>query len=478
MTENKDYYNNEDEEIDIGGLFFYVCRHWRSLILLLIIGAALGCLFSIVKMNQSKKQAAAGTTEIKLEPNRKAVVDEYGEYLQLLEKTSARTDDSVILNMDPSAVYTGSLSYFVSCKNDDIDRIGALAESIIYRDGNIERLHEASGIDCSLSAFEELITASFYKSGEETPGDIYIAMENDEINEDSNIAFGLTQGGCFNFSIKAPTENAAKAVLAEMDDIVNTALKKYSENYEGMSFVQLKNHIDFGYSKYVATVQRDFAKEKKEYTDVINSYGKDLTEEERAYYKNKFKAKPSGNSSAKKSGEDFSLKWPIIGAAALFFICAVWHAFKYLINDRIKNEEDLGALYGLKVLGSVRLTDEGKTGLDRLIDRLDSSRSVEPVNEEYLNSLIQGLDAKSIALVEATASDTEKETAARLAAGDSRLVDAGCMLNDNSFVSKLMGCDGIIIVAGLGMVRHQEMVRMLELAQKFGKPVLGVVVVR
>ena len=478
MTENKDYYNNEDEEIDIGGLFFYVCRHWRSLILLLIIGAALGCLFSIVKMNQSKKQAATGAVEIKLEPNRKAVVDEYGEYLQLLEKTSARADDSVILNMDPSAVYTGALSYFVSCKNDDIDRIGALAESIIYRDGNLESLHEVSGIDCSLSAFEELITADFYKGGTKIPGNPYITFKNNGIGEDSNIALNVGNGGCFEFTIIAPTENAAKAVLAEMDDIVNTALKKYSENYEGMSFVQLKNHIDFGYSKDVATVQRDFAKEKKEYTDVINSYGSNLTEEEKTYYKRKAEPEGSNIEAIETAESKFSLKWPIIGAAVLFFICAVWHAFKYLINDRIKNEEDLGALYGLKVLGSVRLTDEGKTGLDRLIDRLDSSRSVEPVNEEYLNSLIQGLDAKSIALVEATASDTEKETAARLAAGDSRLVDAGCMLNDNSFVSKLMGCDGIIIVAGLGMVRHQEMVRMLELAQKFGKPVLGVVVVR
>lgn len=475
MPENIDYYNTEDEEIDLKGLFFYVCKQWRALLLFLLIGAIAGCLISFVKMNESGEQAAAAA-EIKLAPNREAVANEYAEYLTLLEQAAARADDSVILNMDPTAVYTGELSYFVSCKSEDIDEIEALADTFLSRDGNWDKLHKASGLDCSLGAFKELVTVDFTKVGATIPVGVNTVMVVPGAADQSE-AVGETGSGYLSVTVKAPEEDNAQAVLAEAGSIIENVLKQYSKEYDALSFMQLKNEITQGFNNDVSEAQRGYANIKKGYVDVINAYGKDLTDEEKAYLEYQNKDEETEIAAVEAPKKDFSKKWPVIGAVVLFFIGAVWYAFKYLINDQIKNEEDFGSLYGLKVLGSIRVTESGKTGLDRWLDELDSSRSVEPVSEEYLSALIQGLESESVALVEATGNETEKETAGRLAAGNSKLIDAGCMLNDNNAVNKVMDCGGIVIIAKMESIRHPEMVRMLGLAQKLGKRVLGIVVV-
>ena len=49
-------YQDDEQEINLVGLMIYVCKQWKKLIILLIVGAVLGCGVSFYKLQTLKPE--------------------------------------------------------------------------------------------------------------------------------------------------------------------------------------------------------------------------------------------------------------------------------------------------------------------------------------------------------------------------------------------------------------------------------------
>ena len=138
---------DDDQEIDLIELFLYVCRRWRSLIALGLIGILIGVGVGIYK---SKPHIE----ELDMEKIQFNEIEQYARYQELYEEEVAWEEESVYLNMDPHNAYTGDIRYYLRLKESNSSMVSQLYSSILNTNEMYEDLIEASGLDCSIRAIK------------------------------------------------------------------------------------------------------------------------------------------------------------------------------------------------------------------------------------------------------------------------------------------------------------------------------------
>ena len=127
----------EEQEIDLWELFLYICRRWRSLVILVLVGAALGLAFGLVK-------AANYGKNLNMDELHLPQIEQYVRYVQMYEEQEAYEAESVYLNLEPDAVYQGSVRYYLRLQASDSLIVGQRYNAILRDNSVIEALVEAS----------------------------------------------------------------------------------------------------------------------------------------------------------------------------------------------------------------------------------------------------------------------------------------------------------------------------------------------
>lgn len=143
---------DDDQEIDLIELFLYVCRRWRSLIVLGLIGVVIGVGVGLYKANAKPKLDDLEVEELHLKE-----IEQYARYQALYEDQIAWEKESVLLNMDPTAVYAGSVTYYLQLKEIDTPVVSRLYSSILNDNEVFVRIQEAGRLDCTLRAIKQLV---------------------------------------------------------------------------------------------------------------------------------------------------------------------------------------------------------------------------------------------------------------------------------------------------------------------------------
>ncbi len=154
-----DYNMYEDEmEIDLIDLMFYLMRQWKTLIVAIVIGALVGGGIYVVK-KRSYDQSAMPVQETEeekealddyvVDPDVKANMELAYQYRQLYWKQLEYNQKSVIMQLDPNAVYTGELKYYMTA-GDDTGLISILYQNILGNRDLLTELQEVSQLDCVL----------------------------------------------------------------------------------------------------------------------------------------------------------------------------------------------------------------------------------------------------------------------------------------------------------------------------------------
>ena len=121
---NDNMYNNyeDDMEIDLVDLLFYLLKKWRSLIVAIVIGAILGAGLYVVKNHQQQAEQAAQEAELlkndeddafdkkdyNISKDTKVNMDIAYQYRQLYNKQLEYNQKSIIMQLDPNEVYCHS----------------------------------------------------------------------------------------------------------------------------------------------------------------------------------------------------------------------------------------------------------------------------------------------------------------------------------------------------------------------------------
>ena len=176
MDEHKYNYYEDDVEIDLINMMFYLLKRWRGLVIAIILGLVLGLGIYLVKDHQQKAELAAQTAAVEsadeteefdeskydISDDVEANMELAYQYRQLYRKQLEYNQKSIIMQLDPNAVYTGELKYYLSA-GYDTGLVSVLYQSILSDKDLLTELQEASGLDCEVPYIKELIESGVSK---------------------------------------------------------------------------------------------------------------------------------------------------------------------------------------------------------------------------------------------------------------------------------------------------------------------------
>lgn len=452
-----DYRNNE-VEIDLVEMFFYVLKKWKVIVIWGIIGLILGCGFSYYKMVQMDP-ANLDAYFAKLEEKGADVINEdnitiYRDYKALYDGLLEYGKKSVVLNMNPNEVYSASANYYYSC--EDIKSAESFFNSYLNTEA-YEVLVEASGLECDTNDIKEMVEFWFSKT---TESNLIVDSAYREEKQTGNLSI----------SAFAPTKDALDGMMIQLKVLVESANKELKQNGGKFETYFLNENESFGYSNSVVSRQQEFINNRVSYLKNATEYMDKFSDDEKLYIAYYYPDEDT------KLETRFSKKWPVIFAVALAFMIAAVYAVVFILNGKINCESDMSFVKNLYVIAFI----EGKErkGLDKVFEKWARGNSPQNSSIEYTSDYLNKLGTKSIAICYNKDIELEKNVAAKVKEYCKEKVElVGCM-TDSESIGKISNADEIVSIVCLGTTRKADLYRTLDVCKQFGKGANKLIVIR
>lgn len=441
---------DDDQEIDLIELFLYVCRRWRSLIALGLIGVVIGVGVGLYKANAKPKLDDLEVEELHLKE-----IEQYARYQALYEDQIAWEKESVLLNMDPTAVYAGSVTYYLQLKEIDTPVVSRLYSSILNDNEVFVRIQEAGRLDCTLRAIKQLVGIQCTT----------LELQEQKIfSEDRSVSVQVKA------SVIAPEAEMCQSIL----ELLDRELQDMNQYVETTYGAICKERLEVpgeksAYSDTVANAKKASTDKLMEYATQINTIAKSLSEDDKTYYSLVYDTEKE---SEEKGGLSW-LKWGIIIGVVFGTLGVFAYAVVFLLDGHIKNMDELLA-YGLHPFAVM----EGSAGGKKLnaLDRLFVPK-LRYQSDTYLAEALNAQDLKHIILCgDLNDADIAAHGKAVAAASD-RLSIEPQMVESADTQMKIKQADGVVLLVHLWKTKRTDLEQELRICRKLGGNVLGVAVI-
>lgn len=441
---------DDDQEIDLIELFLYVCRRWRSLIVLGLIGVVIGVGVGLCKANAKPKLDDLEVEELHLKE-----IEQYARYQALYEDQIAWEKESVLLNMDPTAVYVGSVTYYLQLKEIDTPVVSRLYSSILNDNEVFVRIQEAGRLDCTLRAIKQLVGIQCTT----------LELQEQKIfSEDRSVSVQVKA------SVIAPEAEMCQSIL----ELLDRELQDMNQYVETTYGAICKERLEVpgeksAYSDTVANAKKASTDKLMEYATQINTIAKSLSEDDKTYYSLVYDTEKE---SEEKGGLSW-LKWGIIIGVVFGALGVFAYAVVFLLDGHIKNMDELLA-YGLHPFAVM----EGSAGGKKLnaLDRLFVPK-LRYQSDTYLAEALNAQDLKHIILCgDLNDADIAAHGKAVAAASD-RLSIEPQMVESADTQMKIKQVDGVVLLVHLWKTKRTDLEQELRICRKLGGNVLGVAVI-
>ena len=441
---------DDDQEIDLIELFLYVCRRWRSLIVLGLIGVVIGVGVGLYKANAKPKLDDLEVEELHLKE-----IEQYARYQALYEDQIAWEKESVLLNMDPTAVYAGSVTYYLQLKEIDTPVVSRLYSSILNDNEVFVRIQEAGRLDCTLRAIKQLVGIQCTT----------LELQEQKIfSEDRAVSVQVKA------YVIAPEAEMCQSIL----ELLDRELQDMNQYVETTYGAICKERLEVpgeksAYSDTVANAKKASTDKLMEYATQINTIAKSLSEDDKTYYSLVYDTEKE---SEEKGGLSW-LKWGIIIGVVFGALGVFAYAVVFLLDGHIKNMDELLA-YGLHPFAVM----EGSAGGKKLnaLDRLFVPK-LRYQSDTYLAEALNAQDLKHIILCgDLNDADIAAHGKAVAAASD-RLSIEPQMVESADTQMKIKQADGVVLLVHLWKTKRTDLEQELRICRKLGGNVLGVAVI-
>ena len=437
---------DDDQVIDLKELFLYVCRKWRVLIALVVLGVVLGAGFGAYKSaTETKNQEQTAVTEGK--PNL-----EYDLYLRLYRGEQKRIEESVYLNLEADQIYSANVRYLMKVKAQERLAVSELYNAILDGTEICDELIAAGELICTPQAVRELIT-------------IDATITTDEEDHASILAIEPMQ---VFLAVAAPSREACVAMLDVLDGRAQEICQYVADTYGATLDERLVSPCEKSvWDSKLAQAKRQAVENLNGYKTKLTSIEKTLTEEEKAYYS------PSNPSKSEKDGKTTWVKWALIVGVVFGMLGAGWYAVIYLLDGHVKNEDELLA-YGLHPFAVVKGSEERKkpNALDRLLMPKYRYQS-----DDYLAEALDVLDAENIVICGDLGDADIANHAQSVAETSQKLHVAPQMVESSKTQAKAKQADGVVLFVHLWKTKRADLEQEIRICQKIGARVLGVAII-
>ena len=452
---------NYEREISLRDLFFHILYKWRSILIAALIGAVLLGGYTFLKVNKATVNPLSTAVE-DVGSATEGATAETGEvndklYKRLLEETIDYCNRSILMRVDPYAVWKAAAVYTV-IPEKEVDaeitgenraemQIAATYPWMAYRDMDLKRL-----------------------------GEIYRETEPKYIKEAVSTLY-ISDSGSFTVETIGLTEEMAAESLAYFDELIMKEVNGDLQRICRHSIVKVSDYILQSFNQTALDRQNDVLKNYTTYFKTVYPNGKpsDKIDDETA------------PGQAKRGGVKMGkvLRFAAIGFAAGAFLMVCLYGILYLLSRKLRQARELTEQFGVPVYGQLnhsRARHPGK-GLDHLIERWEfrKTKTNREIVLDSASALVRERSGEGRVLLTGTLS-TERikkivdDLKERL--GDSViLVVEGAFLKNSRVVAEAAGASAVVIIEEQYISETDEIRRMIEVLRIGNAPVVGAVMI-
>lgn len=485
-------YYEDDEEIDLIVLMFYLLKRWRGLLIAIVLGLVLGLGIYLVKDHQQKAELAAQTAAAEaageaeeFDESKYDISDDVEsnmelayQYRQLYRKQLEYNQKSIIMQLDPNAVYTGELKYYLSA-GYDTGLVSVLYQSILSNKDLLTELQEASGLDCDVPYIKELVDSGVSK---ENDANINI---NNLVSDLADSVASVTKNAFVSYKVVSTSEESCEKMLQVIREKVQELDAQCQETYAGYSAVEVADAVRKVTDNSYLNQQKSNIDQLNNYLTNVQKLENALTDEEKEYYSRKYLAREyvaeneeEINPVAATITEPVSkVKWIFIGIILGIFVWGIIECCRYFFDGSVKTSDEVQKLTHLPVIGRYQDGITGKKGIDLVIARLQSKVIGRGDSLAYIGSLINAMDQGNCLISSQSAFAETRQIAEKIREYCSEMQMGEYSSGSVNSLNIARNAGKEIIVVSTGKTRRSDLERELEVCSMQNIKISGLIVV-
>lgn len=338
--------NERDRIISLKEMFFYVLRHWVSIVIAAVLGGVL-----LGGLGFANYKSAKG---YELTEEEKAYVNQLSDTYQKMAPISSTYSNSYIAKLDSENVYVSSLSYYVVA--DDLNDI-ELGERITND-----------------------ITNAYlsYIGGKEFYSNIVSLTESIDIDELPFLIRAYASGNIILISIYANNESDLKIFSDSVKTTIDSQIDNINESIAPHSINLYKDYTYTGPDAMVVTIKNDYSALVDRMISNLAMSFKNMSNEQIKQFEDDNEGTlvelfnkdyrelgiPRYNPAAVKApvGKLSIIKNAIVGIVLGCFVVCGCLCVNFLLSGKLMSPADVEEYYGTKLLGVVK-ADNSKSRL-------------------------------------------------------------------------------------------------------------------
>ena len=493
MDEQRYGYYEDDMEIDLIDMMFYLLKRWRGLVIAIVLGLLLGLGIYVVKDHQQKalqaeslaasesadKEEAFDESAYDISDDVEANMELAYQYRQLYRKQLEYNQKSVIMQLDPNAVYAGELKYYLTA-GYDTGLVSVLYQSILSDTDLLKELQVASGLDCDVPYIKELIDSGVSK---ENDSDINI---NNLVSDITDSVASVTKNAFISYNVVSTSRESCEKMIQVLREKVQKLDAQCQEIYPGYSAVEVADAVRKVTDNSYLNLQKTNIDQLNTYLTNVQKLENALSDTEKEYYCKKYLAReykaqdeeePSSTTATLEIEPVSKVKWILIGLFLCICIWGIYESCKYLFDGSVKTTNEAQRLTHLPVLGCYQNLSSEKNGLDRLLNCLRTKAGRKGDSLSYMKAVVTSMEeSASVLSVKSGLSETRKIM--------DELVSMCQILQSSDYVCEnetaLMAAKKVgseILVVSTGKTKRVDLERELEVCRLQGVKVIGLIIV-
>jgi hypothetical protein len=491
MNENYNYHEDEIE-IDLLDLLFELLKHWRSLCLVILLGAVLGAGYQMMQKEESTQASLMEERAVLLEnytvdADTQSYMELAAEYYRLYDEEMDYMKHSIIMQMDASSVARGQLVCYIR-GGADTRLITEKYISLIDEPKLLTEMKETAQLDCEEKYLREVLSAT--KGNQETVTGTSInsntasvstmiyplwdSGEGDYVNQD-NVVVTYT----LSYSEQETCEQMMQVLKRYIDDLNAVCKEQYAEYDLEIVQSNVQMVLDNSYllaqrtsmaamNNYltnIATLEAKIPSADLHYYELVYRTSDELPEE--------YVVVSSQSSVSLKA----LAKWGMIGIVVFVILWGMYFSLKYIFGGSIRNSDELSSVYGLPLLGKLCVEDSGLKGLDLWLANLQKRSRGAFEKEDFVEDMLCARSEQQMILCGDLKDAKVAEYLQTFATNCPKLTKAMFVHKDQETLVKAKDADGVILFVYTGRTARREVRRELEVCRIQEIPVLGSIIV-
>lgn len=441
--DNKNFFQADEEIIDLKELMLFILRKWRILIITGILGILFGCGAYFLLPEKNIDNLDMSTLHLE-------EIGQYDRYQKLYDEQWIKEKDSIYMNMDPESVFMGSRLYYITAYESDINFISEMYKSILRDEKIYYDLIDVSGLDCSEMAMRELVSITFSKYQYEDKDPLFGKRERD-----ANV----------NVRVSAPDEESCRGILSLLDERIVEVNNYIETQYPNAAVVLVSESCAAGYDPDVVTMRNESAKLMANYVAEMEKLEKKLTDDDKLYYQKVYGVQ------LEEQGLGW-LKWGLIAGVLGGGAMVAVYGILFLLGGQVKTIDELRRMYGLRLIACM---DGGAKNGGCAIDRMLMTKR-RYNSGAYLKTVLMEMDAKTVHVC-GDMDNAQIAANMKLAADADGVTFSHQMAVDEKAQKMAKAAEGVVFFVQLWSTKHAELLHELEIANSINARVLGVVVI-